>query len=552
MEQVVTLTAVVDDVVDGNDLQSFAPVARRAGNVQGPLFVFGGLDPDPAYNTSLDGYRPIVLPSESSDSPRPPVLPTIRVVEATQVDRLVLHNEDSPAADIGNLTSTRITGLGMAPDTYVAGRLFQGGVTYADLEALEIHLGYGADTFTVESTHAGTTLIDAGRGNDTVAVRGIAGHTTVLGREDDDTVRVSSTSRTLNSILAMLSVDGGAGVDRVYLDERLETADSWMRLTPTSVTGLGMGAGTDSVWTLRPGSAQVVTLVVTGVGFLRFWVGTPVTGLSELTAANLEAELQRLIFPRGMTYTGPTTPGHVVTEADYAPTGCGAYLTSDCAPSVWVQQLGDAFLIGFHGELKGSAAPALLAFDEGTGTADLARRGHGVEYAGLEVLDIITGSGLDVLNVQGTGATWRTDLHTGDGNDRFYVSSRADVPLTGAGSRPDHLLGDLSQFRGNLNIDAGTGRHTLMVSDEAGTVGRTAWITGDRTVARHPGRPHHLGRRAGRRRHLPRRARRPRDQLRARPRPAPSPTACGSGPVTATTCSRSPTPTTAVRQASAP
>ena len=278
-EQVITVTAIADGIVDGNDLQAFAPVARRAGTVQGPLFVFGGEDPDPAYNTSLDGYLPLVLPGETSTSPKPPVLPTIRVIEANQVDRLVVHNEDSPAADIGTLTSSRITGLGMAPDTYVAGRLFQGGITYSDLEALEILLGYGNDTFNVLSTHAGTTLIDGGAGNDTFNVLTLSGHTLLYGRGGDDVVRVGTNATTgagsLDAIRALLSVDGGDGYDAVYLDDHSETDPNWASITPTSVTGLDMASGADSVWYLRPGTASVVTLVVAGVGFLRFTVGTP-------------------------------------------------------------------------------------------------------------------------------------------------------------------------------------------------------------------------------------------------------------------------------------
>ena len=499
-EIVVTVTAVIDGVRDGNDLQAFAPVARLVNVIQGPLFVFGGLDPDPAYNTSLDRYLPIVLPGESSGPPKPPVLPTIRVDETKQVDQLVLHNEDSPADLAGNLTSTRITGLGMAPDTYVAGRLFQGGVTYADLEALEIHLGYGNDTFTVDSTHTGTTLIEADpgeptapqQGNDKVYIHSLRGHTVVYGRGGDDEAHVGTVDGavTLNQIKALLSVDGGTGYDSVFLDDSGETLANWASITPTSVTGLGMQSGTDNVWVLRPGTASVVTLVVAGIGFLQFSVGTPTAqqaaaGILRLTEANLEAALQHLIFPLGMTYTGPKNdPTHVVTEQDWTHTGCGQLGTSDCAPSVWVHQLGDGFLIGFQGELQGSGAPALQAFDLGSGIASIARRRDGVEYAALEVLDIKTGSAYDVVNVRGTGATSHTDLHTGAGDDRIYVSSLANVPLTGQGSRPDYLFGDLSLIGGTLNIDAGTGRQTLMISDEASLVGDTnVVITDDRSKA---------------------------------------------------------------------
>ena len=72
-----------------------------------------------------------------------------------QVDTLVVHNEDSPANDTGTLTSDQITGLGMAGDTVLSGVPLRGGIVYADFEDLTVHLGYGNDTFTVASTHTG-------------------------------------------------------------------------------------------------------------------------------------------------------------------------------------------------------------------------------------------------------------------------------------------------------------------------------------------------------------------------------------------------------------
>ena len=87
-------------------------------------------------------------------------------------------------------------------------------------------------------------------------------------------------------------------------------------------------------------------------------------------------------------------------------TGCtraaATFGTSDCAPSVWVRQVGDSYLIGFQGELRGGAAPALQAFDTGSGVATITARRDGLQYATLELLDLTIGSGNDVVNVRGT------------------------------------------------------------------------------------------------------------------------------------------------------
>ena len=56
--------------------------------------------------------------------------------------------------------------MGTEPDARRA-RTFTGGITYGNVEALNIELGTGNDTLTIESTHAGRTTITSGRGGDT-------------------------------------------------------------------------------------------------------------------------------------------------------------------------------------------------------------------------------------------------------------------------------------------------------------------------------------------------------------------------------------------------
>ncbi len=70
------------------------------------------------------------------------------------------------AANTGALTSEWITGLGLDPST---------GIRYANVEQLTIDLGSGGDTFTIHSTHTGTTALTTNSGTDTVIIRTVAG-----------------------------------------------------------------------------------------------------------------------------------------------------------------------------------------------------------------------------------------------------------------------------------------------------------------------------------------------------------------------------------------
>ena len=54
------------------------------------------------------------------------------------------------------------------------------GIVYRDLEVLNIRLGAGHDSFDVVSTHAGSTSIWSGAGNDEIRIYSIDGHTIVV------------------------------------------------------------------------------------------------------------------------------------------------------------------------------------------------------------------------------------------------------------------------------------------------------------------------------------------------------------------------------------
>ena len=430
VEQTVRVTAIDDSTAEGYDLQAFAAQARRLAPVQGPLFVSGGFDTEFADALSLDNYLPVLLPGESSGHPTPATAPSVDAIEDNQVDTLIADNSDSPANDVGALTSTRLTGLGMAPDTYVAGRLLPGGIVYAELEALNVLLGYGNDTFTVESTHGGTTTIAGGAGNDSFRVRTISGHTAIDAGAGDDTFQVGTTAGlggpgVLDSLDALLALDGGTGTDTLNLDDSADTKNDLGWLTQTTLTGLDMIArdGIDRLWSVTPQpGATSFTIVLAGVGARTFAVGTD--------ADTIAASLQSLLFPN--------------------PNSCGTQGQTACAQSVFVWRFGNDYLVGLRGERHGPSSPDLLAIGAGAAAIDRSRI-DGVNYYGVETLNLALGSGNDVMNVQGTSAV--TNLSTGPGDDRIYVSSKADVPIDG---HPDYLTGDLNQIAGTLNLDAGS------------------------------------------------------------------------------------------------
>ncbi len=136
--------------------------------------------------------------------------------------------------------------------------------------------------------------------------------------------------------------------------------------------------------------------------------------------------------------------------------------------NVAVNQFGNVYVIifqGVHRTLRLTQANINAAgLTGGNHSVQLATRVDGINYYGVETLNIDLGSGDDVFNVQGTTAS--TNLNLRNGNDRVYVSDLADVTQA-TKDTADFLPGKLNALVGRLNIDAGLGTNRLMVSDES-------------------------------------------------------------------------------------
>jgi Ca2+-binding RTX toxin-like protein/subtilisin-like proprotein convertase family protein len=279
-------------------------------------------------------------------------------------DTLNVDDTGDTAANTGTLTSTRLTGIGMA-----AGDTSKG-ITYGTLEDVNIGLGSGGDTFTIESTHSGTTDLFARGGADVVNVRTTAGQTTVDTADGDDTINVGSlapviTRGTLNGLAGLVIVRAGNGSgDTLNVDDSGDGSSNTGEMTATTITGLGMGGG----------------IQYHDLETLNLWLGS---GSDTFTAHSTHSELTNL-------YAGA---GHdIVTLEDAAGMtniygeGGNDTITVDTLVSLDTGATGDT--VNLDGQVGGDYYIVNV-----TGTGDYI----------VNVIDTGTGAGeVDTLTVNGT------------------------------------------------------------------------------------------------------------------------------------------------------
>jgi Ca2+-binding RTX toxin-like protein len=146
---------------------------------------------------------------------------TFFVNEDEQIDYLVASATGSPADNTGlragKITSTNISGLGMGVDTFIGDRLFTGGITYGNMEVLEVNLGAGDDSLTVASTHNRLTFDEAGKATSTfrnwTMVNTGAGNDIVTISLHPDTVTTSSGTITTPDTISFTDSAANFGAD---------------------------------------------------------------------------------------------------------------------------------------------------------------------------------------------------------------------------------------------------------------------------------------------------------------------------------------------------
>ena len=357
--------------------------------IQGPLRITG--QSDPGFDASIP--LPVVLPGEDAEGSHPDANGT----GTNTGDKLQIDASNDLSGDAGTLQVDSVTGLGMGAGISVNGIPYPAGVSYADIQLINVFLDGEADTFDVRSVTA-ATKVDGGGGNDTVRIGSLA---PALGGD-------------LFAIDGLVDVVGGTDSDKVFVDSTGNGTAGTLTSTQGKITGLGlspagithstielldvsMGAGAD-VADLQGSSTN--TVVHGGPGNDRFYVSDAATVTPSTSITYLGGTLDKIAGP--VTLDGGAGTHTLMVSDDDATAGDGSI-----------------------------AVPAVI--DEtsikGLSTGSITYGASGTFAGGITVW---TSQGADVINLDGTrrdGGATLTTLNTNKGDDR--IASALDTPADG-------------------------------------------------------------------------------------------------------------------------
>jgi len=409
----------------------------------------------------------------------------------------VLNVDDTgdSSANAGLLTATTITELDMA-----------GSITYGTIETLNIGLGSNADTFTVVSTHARVTNLNANNGADIVNVRTISGITTVNGGNGSDTFNVGNLSGTVDGIGALLTINGNdptSGSDALNVDDTGDTDPNTGFLTSTTITGLDMagsisyatiehltislGSGADTFTINSTHGAATSTLEDTT---LNAGAGTDTVHINDVTDllfVNGQADADTINVNgtgAGSVSTVHGDAGNDTVNVRAMNGAVNVYGDAD-SDTVNVTDLAPLLPAGPRTTPTGSidAINALLAVDGGGGLLDVlnvddsraAASNHktgtltattlrglelevGIDYLALEKLNLWLGFGNNVFDINGTHAT-ETTVHTAQGTDTVNINDARGLLTVNAEQDDDTInvrgtsLGSEARINGQEGAD---------------------------------------------------------------------------------------------------
>ena len=368
-----------------------------------------------------------------------------------------------------------LEGLGLRQGTALDTTNFSG-VEYKNFEDMEIRLSDSADTFTINTTHAETTTLVLGGGNDTANVKSISGDTTILGGAGSDTVNVFDDALTVGGIDARLTFEGN-GHRRELIENVPFTGQSVVVNSPTVLTPTGeqpivfVGAQNE----IR---VNVVLLDANGrivegffhdedAGGTKLYfdaqgdITTTVTANPVLIPVNEVRDVPLHQFP-------PT----IITETLVDPAGVDVLNvnnTNDASP------------------ITGSLIDSTLRLDDLSGGGPAGGMGPSglIDFTGLEDVNITLGGGADFFTVYESLHAGAATLSTGGGVDTVRVKRITGDFTVNTGSSGDTINvgsdgNELEDIGGVLTIVGSSGLDILNIDDSGTGTGQGGTLTASR------------------------------------------------------------------------
>ncbi len=368
-----------------------------------------------------------------------------------------------------------LEGLGLRQGTALDTTNFSG-VEYKNFEDMEIRLGDSADTFTINTTHAETTTLVLGGGNDTANVKSISGDTTILGGAGSDTVNVFDDALTVGGIDARLTFEGN-GHRRELIENVPFTGQSVVVNSPTVLTPTGeqpivfVGAQNE----IR---VNVVLLDANGrivegffhdedAGGTKLYfdaqgdITTTVTANPVLIPVNEVRDVPLHQFP-------PT----IITETLVDPAGVDVLNvnnTNDASP------------------ITGSLIDSTLRLDDLSGGGPAGGMGPSglIDFTGLEDVNITLGGGADFFTVYESLHAGAATPSTGGGVDTVRVKRITGDFTVNTGSSGDTINvgsdgNELEDIGGVLTIVGSSGLDILNIDDSGTGTGQGGTLTASR------------------------------------------------------------------------
>ena len=342
--------------LQGSKVQSFPQIAPRASRLAGPVTVNGY--EDGSVDTAIPD--PLMLRHENEEGEFLSNLEVLRelqdVLEDKQVDTLTLYDTGSATGEMQQRAITDqlgnplniLQGLRMGKDSVIAGAHVKGGITYGNIEEVNVLLGHSGYTVDVHGTHPKSTVYRMGAGNDIVNVHTTSGPVFVYGDPvssagvpgGDDRLNVVPGSGDFNRVHGLVAFDGSGGIDRVAIDNSRSSATAPGHtqvgvLAHDHVSGFGWNPSEDGTYSINLCTFDFgsyaegrYTLQIDFKGKAHYWSLS--TGMSD---TEITLTVQKTLFPFQT---------------------CGSKGRSVCASSVAARRVGCTLILEFRGELGGN------------------------------------------------------------------------------------------------------------------------------------------------------------------------------------------------------